>query len=1288
MTRQKLSCLLSMLHMHNHTCRLTSTVYRMTGVLSWLASTVAKIFTSTAAGDSVRPLILSDYSFPIKMYCSSYYFTAVILLCLHACISVSSFQHLDEYTITTDSISSNWCQNCLTLTEFALNISRYLTGNTTLVLQPGNHALRSSLLVSNVEGFTLHHVASPGNGLKCEKGSKLVFDSIQRVEVSNLNLIECFDNKIVQVNEFTVANSSFFGSYSVVGGRALEVVKSNATITNCFFTKYYYGTFRLVPIVSYKRFVTIIRRERRRIGGALLISQSNVNVSLCNFTENRAELGGAIYAENSSNVSISETALIFNTAYSSNDDSEEVAAGGVLYATHNCSITITDASFDRNEVYSGYRIGGALSLYRSNLFITGSVFTRSKAEYGGIAFLLASTAVIQHSKLNNNTALNHGAVMFSVSSSLTLLNSTVAWNYAHSASGVVYLADMSVIVIQQCTFSDNIAASMGGVMYSRKNNSVSINSSTFTNNFADYGAVFYVNNATVIETRQCDFTSNRAGYEGGVFYINEYFNTLRMNQSTFFENTAYTKGGVLYSKFNNTIYDANNRFIANRANKGAVMYLYDNQLLSRDSYMERNNITEQGIVLLVESKAQFSGESTFYRNVDSSIVAIGSVVSLLDIINFKENMQKSHANTKGGALYCVQTAITLNGTITFHNNTAFEGGAIFSIDSKIYAYGSTTISSNDAMEGGGLYLYQSELLCRESIYFIENHGNKSGGGVHSSNSFIRLTHSGSLLFMRNRARLGGALFLTSSSKITALHQGHTVSIWDLRIRLLNNSAHYGGGIFVDDETNSVSCAALSSLSNATTGDECFLQTELFFNNPGIRFEFLLVNTNKARKAGADIYGGLLDRCRPHPLYSSGEALKYLQKTSNIENLTSISSKPVRVCFCRQNHADCDFNPGIKNVTRGRNFTFQVVALDQVNNTLNATILAYSSGASGIGQGQQSQDAFTTCTTLTYRVYSKYRSETLTLYADGPCKDTGISSLSVRVRFLPCVCPVGFTESLESRSTCKCVCEHLLQPYLTSCNSSSHLLLRESTAWIGIPSDQDTKDHGYLVYAHCPFDYCFSPSTPVYINLSMNGGADAQCAFNRAGILCGACKPSFSLALGSSRCLQCSNSWLALLIPFSIMGLVLVAVLLILNLTVSTGTITSIVFFSNIVIANRAILVPLKHYNILATFLSWLSLDLGIETCFVNGLDAYSKTWLQLIFPVYIFAIIVVIIMVCHYSKKVSDLVGGRNPIATLATLIWFSNAKLFRTVVSAVSFTVLEYPNNIQVLVWFPDGNI
>ena len=58
---------------------------------------------------------------------------------------------------------------------------------------------------------------------------------------------------------------------------------------------------------------------------------------------------------------------------------------------------------------------------------------------------------------------------------------------------------------------------------------------------------------------------------------------------------------------------------------------------------------------------------------------------------------------------------------------------------------------------------------------------------------------------------------------------------------------------------------------------------------------------------------------------------------------------------------------------------------------------------------------------------------------------------------------------------------------------------------------------------------------------------------------------------------------------------------VLDLTISQGFINGFIFYANIVKANEHLLVPLAQVNPLTLFISWLNLDLGIETCFFNGL---------------------------------------------------------------------------------------
>ena len=231
---------------------------------------------------------------------------------------------------------------------------------------------------------------------------------------------------------------------------------------------------------------------------------------------------------------------------------------------------------------------------------------------------------------------------------------------------------------------------------------------------------------------------------------------------------------------------------------------------------------------------------------------------------------------------------------------------------------------------------------------------------------------------------------------------------------------------------------------------------------------------------------------------------------------------------------------------------------------------------------------------------------------------------------------------------------------------------------------DNSSQALILHPHCPFDYCNRGTDQTSFPLN---NTDLQCVNNRSGVLCGHCKPGLSLAVGSSKCIQCSNLYILLVIPFALAGIALVLLLLIFKLTVAAGTINGLIFYANIVTVNRAIFFPPNQTNILTVFIAWLNLDLGIETCLFDGLDAYAKTWLQFIFPLYIWSLVGLIIIVSDYSSKMARLFGS-NPVAVLATLFLLSYAKLLRTIIAALFFTFLDYPNEMQVAVWLYDGNI
>ena len=243
------------------------------------------------------------------------------------------------------------------------------------------------------------------------------------------------------------------------------------------------------------------------------------------------------------------------------------------------------------------------------------------------------------------------------------------------------------------------------------------------------------------------------------------------------------------------------------------------------------------------------------------------------------------------------------------------------------------------------------------------------------------------------------------------------------------------------------------------------------------------------------------------------------------------------------------------------------------------------------------------------------------------------------------CPPGFNISKSAKS---CVCEPRLAYYTNQCNITNGVgqITRDSGQhfWVGY----DTSSHELILHPYCPLDYCVNDAVVFPLN-----STDVQCTYNRSGLLCGRCKEGYSLVLGTSQCRKCTNFYLVLVISFAVMGVALVFFLFVCKLTVATGTLSGLVFYANIIGVNRTIFLPVESTDALSVFIAWLNLDFGIETCFYNEMDAYSKTWLQFVFPVYLWVLVGLMILVSHFSQRFACLLGS-NPVSVLATLILLS----------------------------------
>ena len=714
---------------------------------------------------------------------------------------------------------------------------------------------------------------------------------------------------------------------------------------------------------------------------------------------------------------------------------------------------------------------------------------------------------------------------------------------------------------------------------------------------------------------------------------------------SFTENTTFLENSA---KFNETFNIFNNF----PAGCGGAIHASDNTVLS------------------------FNGVSNFINNSAYN----GGAISMLDntVITFygSSNFISNFADYGGGAIFMSDnTAVHFIGTSNFVNNSGFQGGAIYGLNNTALNFdGTNNFTNNSAYSGGAIYTTANSILTFNGIiYFINNNGHYRGE-AYSLDGYT----------------YGGGVFMAINSTYTILPK--TTVYWE------NNHATFGGAIYFYDVSLIQYCTPLATL---IPRQECFFQLPGQNLSNGIDVKLVFKN-NSADKAGSVLYGGAIDHCILTHGLDSHNSSEVFDKIVHIDNETKynttsiISSDPLKICPCENNLSNC--NPWYyfpyyfpRTVYPGETFQVSVVAVGQRDGTVPSQVISTACtnvinmqcpATTNLKDSQYLQQANNMCTKLNYTVSSLNQSVVIHLQPEGhgPCSHSdGLYSLMISVSFYQ-TCPPGFYISESEKS---CVCEPRLAHYTNSCTITNGVgqITREAGQQFWVGYCNHSQSDKLILHPLCPDGYCVNNSVSFPLNES-----DMQCANSRSGFLCGACRESYSLVLGTSRCWKCTNSYLALLVPFAVMGVALVFLVHICKLTVAAGTISGLVFYANIVGVNRTIFLPVDSTDAFSVFIAWLNLDFGIETCFYDGLDAYSKTWLQFVFPVYIWMLVGLMILVSHFSRRFANLLG-KNPVTVLATLILLSYTKILRTLIAAINITYLEYPTYNR-MVWLYDANI
>ena len=524
---------------------------------------------------------------------------------------------------------------------------------------------------------------------------------------------------------------------------------------------------------------------------------------------------------------------------------------------------------------------------------------------------------------------------------------------------------------------------------------------------------------------------------------------------------------------------------------------------------------------------------------------------------------------------------------------------------------------------------------------------------HSTGLILKtsiVTIKNNLIFKNNTGVVGGGLVINDSSQLTLSSSAN--------LEFIDNHASYkGGGIYVEQATSS--------------------NMKLMIPN----IPLTLIN-NSAGLVGGDMYG-----------YYRSSRYNYQFNLTNPH--ISSASDATDICFCNPhvnnthgNIFECS-TTYFTHISPGQAIEFNVVLFGyDYFGSLTVTdgiVEIYKSKPSNNLKPANQTYVPTTCSVIEYtpNVIHKKHVSYILIYTR-----PFIGSLKVYFTFNEC--PIGFNTSNSSNI---CTCSRSVSRENVTCDINSLTITHNGLLWIGTydkstPFNANaTNPNACIINEECLL-YC-SPN-PVTFMLNKT---DTQCVDNRGQRMCGSCREGYSILMGSNKCGHCHNNymmiaWIAL---FAVMGVLIVVLLIALNLTVSVGTLNGLLFYANIVKLYEPVFSRKGSLPVLSQVISWINLDFGFEICFYNGMDSYVKQWLQFAFPLYLWIIIIIIILLCKRYGKISRLMGS-HAVPVLSTLFLLSYTKLVRTIVIVLHKreVILHCTNESvrSVNLWYEDPNV
>ena len=583
-----------------------------------------------------------------------------------------------------------------------------------------------------------------------------------------------------------------------------------------------------------------------------------------------------------------------------------------------------------------------------------------------------------------------------------------------------------------------------------------------------------------------------------------------------------------------------------------------------------------------------------------------------------------------GIMHTVHSSISNNGTLLTIQNCTFKKTLIplpLYYIRKYYTYAAITLTQLQGyrvvMAGGncielnqgyGIMLYNSQ---------VEFHGYNE----ISKNRYVGVYHMDIE---------GGGIYMSFHSQLL-LTPGTVLNV------TANNGHPYGGGVYISPYLFQFEVETAPLIM--TTFVDCYVE---FHNCPGwCFFQFissdgqsvnanelaehnatvLLVN-NTASHGGNNVFNGHFQNCSLQTADVNGTLPASRQLILDVFHQyppmdeEPIPSYPYVICLCIDGELNCIRNHTLVVHTYPvQTFPISVQVLGDWQQELPIKIKVYSNGTLYTDQFKESN-----CADV-YKLghpkpgsshYFQLETEldTASVFRIPRYNAILVKHLMVKVFSS---CPPGLVYKEY-----ECTCNTFLKHHMFTCTvrtTTTTYRADQQHYWIG------KKGNNVFLSPNCPNNYCNSAALQSGLTLD-ESTQNQQCINDRQGLLCSECPTGYSSVFGSYECKECSSAWLLQLPLHALGGIIIVAGLFLLNLTLLQGTIMGVVLYTNIMgIMGDSLQ---EHaWGPLFFLLSVLNLQSGSEVCLYDGMNEFWKALLQFTFPFYLFTLLASIIIVTH-----------------------------------------------------------